>query len=106
MYSLEPAPSMADVTAFRQDVSAACRIGGHRLCQEHPVIRCACPCHPQVSSVVWRRGGHVIVTYDNGEVEMRRGSRHSASELAEEKGLRSASGTGARQEWARQPDGP
>ena len=28
-------------------------MGGHRLCQEHPVPRCAWPCHAQISGVVW-----------------------------------------------------
>ena len=97
-----PAEAPPNVPSGSPYVSAACRIGGHRLCQERCFIRCGCDCHGGISGVRWRKDNQITVTHRTGEVEVRRGSWLAASALAKESGLSSVSRAAVEgQEWAR-----
>ena len=94
-----PRPRVGGLTGY---VSATCRIGGHRLCQERRLIQCACQCHGEVVSVLWRQDNFITVTHDGGEVEVRRGSRMAARSLSEQNGLTPMPGAAVpEQGWVR-----
>jgi hypothetical protein len=92
---------MPDTTVSEQYVSLACRqVGGHPICQQRPIVRCGCPCHNDVSALVWRVGDLIVVTSGDGDVDDRRGNLKWARDLAEHIGLRIVSGTPVgREEW-------